>query len=74
MAEPVTDKAVITDAEVEAFHRVFSSNGFDAREALAAFLESRVPEAQKIWSAKHPATEKSIGFNACRDIVLAGKR
>lgn len=70
----MTDEPVISDAEVEAFHKHFAGHGFDARSALAAFLKARVPER---ISAADPSTWRdpaiSIGFNACREAVLRGK-
>lgn len=68
----VSDEPVITDAEVEAFHKHFAGHGFDARSALAAFLKARVPE--RISTPLYdPVYGSSCGWNACREAVLRGK-
>lgn len=75
-------KPVISDAEVSQFckhvgvHPEPGAWSFSVmREALAAFLESRVPSRKGRPNVHNPHSEDDWfedGFNACRDAIRAG--
>lgn len=79
MTEP---REVTVSDEQAAYHCIemllpcTAENLLNAKQALAAFLARRVPDAmdEQVWITKHVARglPENIGHNACRDKVLKG--
>ena len=75
-----SNRAVISDAECEAAEAaldLYDRSPYwreKTRQALAAFLEARVPEAERLAGRIGVDAEQAAGFNACREQVLRGIR
>lgn len=73
-------EVTVIDAEVEAifialgYSRRHPQQGEDIRQALAAFLAARVPDAMKPLSESLASKLEAGTHNALRDAVLRGPR